>query len=108
MSISPIQITAAFAMVVLAAGLVFAYCKYLAVNSERRMLAMLDAFGINTSLPWSRGIGDIMKEIRQSCRSCPLESMCERWLQGDGKGSKDFCPNARVLKKLAEYRARGG
>lgn len=108
MNVSPMQMTAVIAMVVLTAVLVFAYRKYLVANSERRMLAMLDAFGLGTSFPWGRDVDGIMKEIRQRCRSCPSEGVCERWLRSDRKGSKDFCPNARVFEKLAEYRARGG
>ena len=108
MNISPLQMTAVVAMVVLTPVLVFAYLKYLAAGSQRRMLAMLDSFGLDTSLPWSTDIDDIMKEIRQRCRTCPSEDVCERWLDGDRKGSNDFCPNASVFKKMAKYRARAG
>jgi len=85
------QFLAAIAMAGAAIAFVFLFRHYLAVNSERRMRAMLE-----------NGIDNIMSAVRKRCRSCKSESLCERWLAGEETGDNDFCPNARVFEILGK------
>lgn len=103
MNASLMQIVAALVMVGIAIGLFFAYRTYLAVNSERRMRAMLESVGLDPALAASGEIATIMKEVRQRCRSCASEDVCEHWLAADKKDGNDFCPNARVFEILNRY-----
>lgn len=103
MNMSLIQLMAAVAMAGAAIGLFFAYRHYLLANSERRMLKMLDAVGLDPALASSGDIETIMKGVRQRCRHCASEDVCERWLQGDGKRDNDFCPNSTVFESLKKY-----
>jgi len=64
------------------------------------MMSMLKHVGLD---PFIASCGDteaIMKEIRQRCRSCATDGLCERWLAGDEVGENDFCPNAKVFETL--------
>ncbi len=108
MNISLTQILAAMVMVGVAIVLVFAYRKYLAANSERRMWAILKTVGLDPEIASIGGIDSIMTEVRQRCRTCSSEDVCERWLQGKVRGDRDFCPNAKVFEAIREYRADTG
>lgn len=108
MSISLTHFLAALAMVGVSLALVFAYRKYLAVNSERRMRAMLQSVGFDPEIVSIGGIETILAEVRQRCRACATEGVCERWLAGDVQGDNDFCPNAKVFTELRKYRAAAG
>jgi hypothetical protein len=102
MNISVVQIIGAVVMVGVAVALLFAYRKYLAANSERRMLTMLESIGLDPAIVSTGGVGAIMSEVRRRCRSCASEAVCERWLKGDEPGDNAFCPNAglfAILKK---------
>lgn len=103
MNVSLMQIFAALVMVGVAAGLFFAYRTYLAASSERRMRAMLESVGLDPAIAASGEIPTIMQEVRQRCRSCGSEDVCERWLKGDKEDPNDFCPNARVFEILNKY-----
>ena len=103
MNESVIQVVAAMAMVGIAAAMIFGFRRYLAVNSERRMRAMLESVGLDPEIATSGEIPTIMKEVRQRCRSCASESVCERWLQGKKDDSNDFCPNAKVFDILRKH-----
>ncbi len=103
MNESVIQVVAAMAMVGIAAAMIFGFRRYLAVNSERRMRAMLESVGLDPEIAASGEIPTIMKEVRQRCRSCASESVCERWLQGKKDDSNDFCPNAKVFDILRKH-----
>ena len=103
MNESVIQVVAIMAMVATAAAMVFGFKRYLAVNSERRMQAMLESVGLDPEIATSGEIPTIMKEVRQRCRSCASESVCERWLQGKKDDSNDFCPNAKVFDILRKH-----
>jgi len=103
MTMSVLQIVAGVAMVVLAAILFFSYRAYLAANSERRMRAMLESVGLDPEIAASGEMPTIMKEVRQRCRSCSSESVCEQWLESDKKSDNDFCPNAKVFEILNRY-----
>jgi hypothetical protein len=108
MNMSLMQIVAAIAMVSITVTLVFAYRKYLATNSKRRMVTMLAAVGFEYELVPSGDRAILMKEARERCRSCACEDVCERWLRGDRKSSNTFCPNSTVFEALARYSRSGG
>lgn len=97
------QFIAAIIMVALALLLFFAYRRYLAANSERRMRAMLVSVGLDQDLANNEEIPTIMKEVRDRCRQCTSESVCERWLDGEVPGDNAFCPNHRVFRILSKY-----
>lgn len=103
MDMSLIQIIAAIAMVGAVAALVLSYRRYLAANSERRMRMMLESVGLDPEIAERGKISTIMKEVRQRCRHCASEDVCERWLQGNEKGANAFCPNARVFEILKKH-----
>ena len=103
MNESVIQVVAAMAMVAIATAMFFGFRRYLAVNSERRMRAMLESVGLDPEIATSGEIPTIMKEVRQRCRSCASESVCERWLQGKKYDGNDFCPNAKVFDVLRKH-----
>jgi hypothetical protein len=42
-----------------------------------------------------------MKEVRNRCRECPAEELCDQWLAGRAKGDNSFCPNAWAFRVLA-------
>ncbi len=97
------QIIAAVAMIVVAIVLVVAYRAYLAANSERRMRSMLVSVGLDPELADSAEIPTIMKEVRDRCRQCTSEDLCEHWLEGEVPGDNAFCPNHRVFRILGKY-----
>lgn len=100
---SVLQIVAAIALLALAAVLVLSYRAYLARNSERRMRTMLESVGLDPEIAASGEMPTIMKEVRQRCRACSSEAVCERWLAGDHDTENDFCPNAKVFEVLSKY-----
>ena len=103
MTMSMIQIIIAVAMLAAAAGLVFAYRGYLAANSERRMRSMLESLGLDPDIATTGEIPTIMKEVRQRCKNCSSEDVCERWLKAEEKGDNAFCPNSKVFQILGKY-----
>ena len=103
MNVSLIQLIVAAAMVAVAVGLFVGIRSYLAHNSERRMRSMLQAVGVDPTIAASGEIPTIMKEVRQRCRTCSAEGVCEQWLAGDKEDGNDFCPNARVFEILHKY-----
>ena len=100
---SLMQIIAAVAMIIVAVVLVVAYRSYLAANSERRMRSMLVSVGLDPKLADSAEIPTIMKEVRDRCRQCSAEAVCEHWLEGEVPGDNAFCPNHRVFRILGKY-----
>lgn len=108
MNMSFTQIVAAIAMAGVAAILFYAYRRYLAANSERRMRAMLKSVGLDPAIATDGDIPTIMKEVRQRCHSCASEDVCERWLTGNEEGDNDFCPNSRVFETLKKYSGAAG
>jgi hypothetical protein len=103
MNMSMTQIIVAIAMAGIAIILFYAYRKYLAVNSERRMHEMLQSVGLDPDIAASGDAETIIQEVRQRCRSCTTEGVCERWLSGDEEGDNDFCPNSMVFETLKKY-----
>ena len=104
MNVSLIQAIAAIGMAGVAFGLFYAYRKYLAANSERRMQAMIESVGLDPAMARRGDIQSIMKEVRRRCQSCSTEDVCERWLTGNEEGDNDFCPNSKVFETLKTYR----
>jgi len=103
MNVSLIQAIAAIGMAGVAFGLFYAYRKYLAANSERRMQSMIESVGLDPAMARRGDIQSIMKEVRRRCQSCSTEDVCERWLTGNEEGDNDFCPNSKVFETLKTY-----
>ena len=103
MNLSLIQIFSVIAMVVVTFVLIFAYRSYLDANSERRMLSMIESIGLDPAIASSSDLETIMSEVRQRCRSCTSEDVCERWLTCNEKGDNDFCPNANAFAVLKKH-----
>lgn len=103
MNMSLIQTVSAIAMVGVAFVLFYAYRRYLAANSERRMREMLESVGLDPAIAIDSDMETIIKEVRKRCRTCGSETVCERWLTGDEKGDNDFCPNSSVFETLKKY-----
>jgi len=97
------QIFSVTVMVVVTFVLIFAYRSYLAANSERRMLSMIESIGLDPAIASSSDLETIMGEVRQRCRSCTSEDVCERWLTCNEKGDNDFCPNSEVFAGLKSH-----
>jgi hypothetical protein len=97
------QVVAAMATIAIAVAMMLGFRRYLAVNSERRMRMMLESVGLDPEIATSGEIPTIMKEVRQRCRSCAIESVCERWLEGKKDDGNDFCPNAKVFEVLRKH-----
>ncbi len=108
MDISLTQIIAAVVMIGVGLALVIAYRRYLDRNSERRMLSMLDSLGLDSGIASNADLATVMGEVRQRCRGCVAEDVCERWLRGDEEGDNAFCPNARVFETLKKYSGPAG
>ena len=100
---SLIQVFAAVMMVSVAAALVFGGRWYLARTSERRLYRMLETTGLDPEIASSGDMELIMGEVRQRCRQCKSEGLCERWLDGEEVGGNEFCPNSRVFEILKKY-----
>ncbi len=100
MNMSLFQIIAAIFMVIAAIALVVTFRKYKDGASERRMVRMLERVGLDPAIASSGDNEAIMKEIRQRCRTCAAEDVCERWLADDEDGDNVFCPNAQVIDAL--------
>lgn len=103
MSSTLLQTLVGIGMVVIAITLFLALRRYLARGSERRMLGMLKSVGLDPTIAASGDIATIMDEVRDRCRHCASESVCERWLKGEEEGSNAFCPNHRVFEILGKY-----
>lgn len=103
MNESIFQAVAAMATIGIAAAMFLGFRRYLAVNSERRMRTMLESVGLDPEIATSGEIPTIMKKVRQRCRSCASEAVCERWLQGKKDDSNDFCPNAKIFEVLRDH-----
>jgi hypothetical protein len=103
MDISSTQAVAAIVMLGVALALFIGYRIYLARNSERRMLSMLDSLGLDSGIPARDDLATVMGEVRRRCKSCTAEDVCERWLRGDEEGDNAFCPNARVFESFKDY-----
>lgn len=100
MNMSIIQFVAGLALLGVALALVYGVRRYLIATSERRLTSMLVRVGLDPAIATSGDTASIMKEIRQRCRNCNTEDVCERWLVGEKTGKNDFCPNAAVFESM--------
>jgi hypothetical protein len=100
MNMSTMQMFAAIAMVGVAFLLFYAIRSYMAAQSERRMVSMLERVGLDPAIASSGDKRVIVREIRQRCRSCATEDVCERWLAGEEGGENEFCPNREVFESI--------
>ena len=100
MNTSAMQIMGDVVLVGVAVILIFAYRKFLAVNSERRLRAMLESVGLDQAIASNGDTEAVMSAVRRRCRSCASEAVCERWLAGDEQGDNAFCPNSRLVAML--------
>ena len=103
MDYSLFQIVGGVLMLAVVIGLVFAWRRYQASNSERRMLAMLESAGLDPAIVASGDFDSIINDIRRSCRSCQSEDVCERWLKGEEKGGNEFCPNSGIFELIRKH-----
>jgi hypothetical protein len=103
MDMSLTQTLIAIVMAGVVVAIILGIRNYLATNSERRMHAMLESVGLDPEIATKNQIPTILKEVRERCRSCATEAVCERWLQGKQEGGNDFCPNAKVFEVLKKY-----
>lgn len=99
MDITMFDFTLAICMVTVGIGMIVWFRRYLAANSARRMRGMMMRLGLD---PKNAPSGDsdsqdMMKNLRNRCRKCPSEDLCERWLAGEAKGDNTFCPNAQIF-----------
>ena len=108
MNMSMFQIFTAIVMVGVACVLVFAIRQYMAAQSERRMRTMLIKIGLDPAIVSSGDSQTIMREVRQRCRTCSSEDVCERWLTGEEIGENVFCPNAEVFESMKKTIAAAG
>ena len=100
MDISLFQIFVAIVMIGVALTLYITIRRYMAAASERRMIGMIDRLGLDPAIAASGDTRAIMRDVRQRCRSCPSEALCERWLAGKEDGDNVFCRNAEVFSAL--------
>lgn len=100
MNMSMFQILAAVIMVGIAVALVYGIRQYMIAQSERRMRTMLIKIGLDPTIAASGDSQKIMSEVRQRCRTCATEDVCERWLTGEEIGDNVFCPNAQVFESM--------
>ena len=105
MSISLTQVLVALVLVGVAIVLVFAYRRYRAANSKRRMSAMLVSVGLDPDITSSGDLVSIMAAARLRCEACASKDVCERWLDAELQGDNDFCPNATVFESLRKFYA---
>lgn len=99
----PTEIFAGLIMLVIAVAMVLGYRYYLRASADRRMRSMLEAIGIDPELVDNEDVDTTIAEMRDRCRHCNAEDVCERWLSGaDGDGN-DFCPNQELFGLLRRY-----
>lgn len=101
------EISVAIIMLVVSIAMLVGLSRYLAAASNSRMIDMMKNLALDPGIATN---GDprteaIMKEVRQRCRKCQTEDVCERWLRGEIRGRNSFCPNAQIFRILARTEA---
>lgn len=104
------EISVTIIMLVISVAMLVGFNKYLAAASTSRMTDMMKRLALDPGIGTN---GDprteaIMKEVRQRCRKCQAEDVCERWLLGEIKGRNSFCPNARIFRILVKTAGHAG
>ena len=82
-------------MIAVSAALIVGYQRYLGAKSTHRRLRMLERIGLDVSKTTA-----VEAVLRARCERCPVDALCERWLDGEVEGGNDFCPNARTFQRL--------
>ena len=108
MNMSMFQILTGVVMAGVAIALVYAIRQYMAAQSERRMRTMLIKIGLDPTIVTGGDNHAIIREVRQRCRTCSSEDVCERWLAGEEGGENDFCPNREVFESMEKTVAATG
>lgn len=103
MTVSSTQLLFSVVTIAVAIAMAIGFWRYLVAGSERRMRRMLTAVGLDADLAEGHDIPTIMKEVRYRCRHCPVESVCEGWLDNEADNDNEFCPNHRVFEILKKY-----
>ncbi|MDP2620892.1 MAG: DUF6455 family protein [Hyphomicrobiales bacterium] len=98
------EINIAMIMVAASVAMVVWFQGYLATASASRMARMMARIGMDPAIatggrPQSAAI---LKQMRQRCRRCPSEDLCDRWVAGTVKGGNSFCPNVRAFGLFAK------
>ncbi len=106
MTVSFVEVLAGIGMLGVAIAIAIGFWKYLVRGSESRLRRMMARVGLKDELATGDEIPRIMHEVRDRCRHCFAESVCERWLAGELAGSSEFCPNHTVFEVLRKYRGR--
>ena len=93
------EISVAIIMVAVSIAIVVWFQRYLAANSDRRMMRMMTLVGLDPGIAEHGGprTKAVMKNVRYRCRKCPAEDLCDRWIAGKATGDNTFCPNARTF-----------
>ncbi len=104
------ETSVAVIMVTVSIGMVVWFKRYLAAASTSRMTDMMMRLALDPAIgtygdPRTKAI---MKAVRQRCRKCQTEDVCERWLAGKAEGGNTFCPNVRTFRVLARKIGRTG
>lgn len=102
MGSTPNELLTALVMLLGVVALLLFFLWYKRSNTERRLRSMLERQGLDPRMVRQGDTKAILDAIRQRCSRCQTEAVCERWLAGDIEGDNDFCPNAQVIKSLAE------
>jgi hypothetical protein len=99
----PTHITVAILMVGVAVACLVWLQGSLSAASAKRLMGMMKRVGLDPGIATHDDprIKATMKEMRQRCRRCPREGVCERWLAGKFKGGNAFCPNAYTFGTLS-------
>lgn len=86
--------------------LVVWFLYYKASGTRRRMRGMLLRAGLDPSIETDADKKAVTKGIRQRCKKCQTEDVCERWLAHKITGDNYFCPNAEIFELLRERNIR--
>jgi len=95
------NVSIAIVMLIVTIALVTWFLWYKSKASERRMMRMMQHFGLDPQIAREGDAESIIREIRRRCKKCQFEGHCERWLEGKERGDGTFCPNSRVFEELA-------
>jgi hypothetical protein len=98
MNMSLMQIVAAIAMVSITVTLVFAYRKYLATNSKRRVVTMLAAVGFVHELAPSGDCVILMKEARMAAEAVHARTCVSVGCEATKRAAMPFVRTPRYLK----------
>lgn len=84
----------------MAIALVALFLYYKASATKKRMQRMLLRLGLDPNIVTDANKKTVLEGIRQRCKKCQTEDVCERWLAGKLEGDNDFCPNAEIIEIL--------